>query len=167
MIEPKIVQKGAFTIVGMEASFIGALSPDANNFELVPTLWHRFINRLDEVESRTDEACYGLIITRPERERSQPDELLYVAGTAVRGVASIAEGMVSHTVPASTFAVFTHRGPIANLTETIREALEVWLPGSGYRWNLLEVERYDHRFSVESPEESEMEIWIGIVPEGG
>ena len=65
MIEPKIVQKGAFTIVGMEASFIGALSPDANNFELVPALWHRFINRLDEVESRTDEACYGLIPTFP------------------------------------------------------------------------------------------------------
>ena len=167
MIEPEIVQKEAFTIVGMEASFIGALSPDANNFELVPALWHRFINRLDEVESRTDEACYGLIITRPERERSHPDELLYVAGAAVRGVASIAEGMVSHTVPASTFAVITHRGPIADLPETIRCAMEEWLPRSGYRWNLIEVERYDHRFSVESPEASEMEIWIGIVPEGG
>ena len=96
-----------------------------------------------------------------------PDELLYVPGTAVRGVASIAEGMVSHTVPASTFAVITHRGPIADLPETIRCGMEVWLPGSGYRWNLLEVERYDHRFSIESPEESEMEIWIGVVPEGG
>ena len=167
MIEPEIVQKEAFTIVGMEASFIGALSPDANNFELVPALWHRFINRLDEVESRTDEACYGLIITRPERERSHPDELLYVAGAAVRGVASIAEGMVSHTVPASTFAVITHRGPIADLPETILCAMEEWLPGSGYRWNLLEVERYDHRFSVESPQDSEMETWMGIVPEGG
>ena len=167
MIEPEIVQKEAFTIVGMEASFIGALSPDANNFELVPALWHRFINRLDEVESRTDEACYGLIITRPERERSHPDELLYVAGAAVRGVASIAEGMVSHTVPASTFAVITHRGPIADLPETILCAMEEWLPGSGYRWNLLEVERYDHRFSIESPQDSEMETWMGIVPEGG
>ena len=167
MIEPEIVEKDAFTVVGMETHFISALSSDTNNFELVPALWHRFINRLDEVESRTDEACYGLIITRPERERSHPDELLYVAGTAVRGVASIAEGMVSHTVPASTFAVITHRGPIADLPETIRCAMEEWLPGSGYRWNLLEVERYDHRFSIESPEESEMEIWIGVVPEGG
>ena len=167
MIEPEIVQKEAFTVVGMETHFIGALSPDANNFELVPALWHRFINRLDEVESRTDEACYGLIITRPERERSHPDELLYVAGAAVREVASLPEGMVRHEVPASTFAVITHRGPIADLPETIRCAMEEWLPGSGYRWNLLEVERYDHRFSVESPEESEMEIWIGVVPEGG
>ena len=167
MIEPEIVQKGALTIVGMEASFISALSPDANNFELVPALWYRFINRLDEVESRTDEACYGLIITRPERERSHPDELLYVAGAAVRGVASIAEGMVRHEVPASMFAVITHLGPIADLVETIRCAMEEWLPRSGYRWNVLEVERYDHRFSIESPEASEMEIWIGIVPEGG
>ena len=167
MIEPEIVQKEAFTVVGMETSFIGALSPDANNFELVPALWHRFINRLDEVESRTDEACYGLIITRPERERSHPDELLYVAGTAVRGVASLPEGMVRHEVPASTFAVITHHGPIADLPETIHCAMEESLLGSGYRWNLLEVEWYDHRFSIESPEESEMEIWIGVVPEGG
>ena len=167
MIEPEIVEKDAFTVVGMETSFIGALSPDANNFELVPPLWDRFVDRIEEIGNRLDEACYGLIITRPERERSHPDELLYVAGTAVRGVASIAEGMVSHTVPASTFAVITHRGPIADLPETIRCAMEEWLPGSGYRWNLLEVERYDHRFSIESPEESEMEIWIGVVPEGG
>ena len=75
--------------------------------------------------------------------------------------------MVSHEVPASTFAVITHRGPIADLPETIRCAMEEWLPRSGYRWNLIEVERYDHRFSVESPEKSEMEIWIGVVPEGG
>ena len=36
MIEPEIVQKGAFTIVGMEASFIGALSSDTNNFQVIP-----------------------------------------------------------------------------------------------------------------------------------
>ena len=167
MIEPEIVEKDAFTVVGMETHFISALSSDTNNLHVIPPLWDRFVDRIEEIGNRSDEACYGLIITRPERERSHPDELLYVAGTAVRGVASIAEGMVSHTVPASTFAVITHRGPIADLPETIRCAMEVWLPGSGYRWNLLEVERYDHRFSIESPEESEMEIWIGVVPEGG
>ena len=167
MIEPEIVEKDAFTVVGMETHFIGALSSGTNNLQVIPPLWDRFVDRIEEIGNRSDEACYGLIITPPERERSHPDELLYVAGTAVRGVASIAEGMVSHTVPASTFAVITHRGPIADLPETIRCAMEEWLPGSGYRWNLLEVERYDHRFSIESPEESEMEIWIGVVPEGG
>ena len=29
---------------------------------------------------------------------------------------------------------------------------------------MIEVERYDHRFSIELPQESEMEIWLGIVP---
>ena len=167
MIEPKIVQKEAFTVVGMEEPFIGALSPDANNFEVIPALWHRFMNRVGEVENRSDEAAYGLVITRPETERSHPNELMYVAGVVVCEEGSLPECMVSHEVPASTVAVFTHRGPIANLTETIREAMEVWLPRSGYRWNLIEVERYDHRFSIESPEESEMETWLGIVPEGG
>ena len=92
---------------------------------------------------------------------------MYVAGAAVRGVASLPEGMVRHEVPVSTFAVITHHGPIADLPETIRRVMEEWLPNSGYRWNLLEVERYDHRFSIESPQDSEMETWLGIVPADG
>ena len=167
MIKPEIVQKEAFTVVGMETHFISALSPDTNSFQVIPTLWDRIVDRIEEIRDRSDEACYGLIITRPERERSHPDELLYVAGTVVHQASSLPEGMVSHSVPASTFAVITHRGPIANLPETIRYAMEEWLPNSGYRWNLLEVERYDHRFSIESPQESEMETWMGIVLAAG
>ena len=167
MNEPEIVQKDAFTLVGIEAPFIGALSPDANNFDVIPALWHRFINRIGEVENRSDDANYGLVLTPPEGERSHPDELMYVAGTVVSEVSSVPEGMVRHEVPATTYAVFTHRGPIANLPETIRYAVEDWLPRSGYRWNLIEIERYDHRFSIESPQESEMETWMGIVPNEG
>lgn len=163
MNEPEIIQRDAFALVGVEAPFIGALSPDASNFQVIPALWDKFINRVGEIEGRSDEAAYGLVITRPEQERSHPDELLYVAGTVVSEVSSVPEGMVRHEVPAATYAVFTHRGPIANLPETIRFAMEVWLPNSGYRWNLIEVERYDHRFSIESPQESEMETWLGIV----
>jgi len=162
--EPEIVQRDAFTLVGIEAPFIGALSPDANNFQVIPALWDKFINRVGEIEGRSDEAAYGLVITRPEQERSHPDELLYLAGTVVSEVSSVPEGMVSRDVPATTYAVFTHRGPIGNLPETIRFAMDVWLPRSGYRFNMIEVERYDHRFSIESPQESEMETWLGIVP---
>ena len=167
MVEPEIVQKEAFTVVGMEAPFMGAQSPDANNFEVIHALWHQFNHRVGEVENRSDEASYGLVMTIPEAERSHPDELLYVAGVAVCGDVSLPEDMVSHEVPASTVAVFTHRGPLTSLPETLREAWEVWLPQSGYRSNQLEVERYDHRFTVESPLESEMETWLGIVHADG
>lgn len=164
MNEPEIIQKDAFTLVGVEAPFIGALSPDANNFQVIPALWDKFINRITEVENRAGDANYGLVLTPPEGERSHPDELLYVAGTVVSEVSSVPEGMVCHEVPATTYAVFIHRGPIGNLPETIRFAMEVWLPRSGYRFNMIEFERYDHRFSIESPQESEMETWLGIVP---
>ncbi len=100
MVEPEIVQKEAFTVVGMEALFLGAQSPDANNFEVIPALWHLFNHRVGEVENRSDEANYGLVMTIPEAERSHPDELLYVAGVAVCGDVSLPEGMVSHEVPA-------------------------------------------------------------------
>ena len=167
MNEPEIIQKDAFILMGIETPFIGALSPDANNFDVIPALWHRVVNRIGEVENRSDDADFGLVLTPREEERSHPDELLYVAGTVVSEVTTVPEGMASHEVPATTYAVFTHQGPIANLPETIRFAMEVWLPRSGYRFNMIEVERYDHRFSIESPQESEMETWLGIVPADG
>lgn len=109
MFEPEIVEKDAFTVVGMEAHFISALSPDTNNLQVIPPLWDRFVDRIDEIRNRSDEACYGLVITQPERERSHPDELLYVAGCMVGSVASLPGGMVTHEIPTSTFAVITHR----------------------------------------------------------
>ena len=130
MNEPEIMQKDAFTLVGVEAPFIGALSPDSNNFEVIPPLWDQFVDRIEEIEHRSDKACYGLVLTPPVGERSHPDELLYVAGAVVSEVSSVPEGMVSREVPAATYAVFTHRGPIGNLPETIRFAMDVWLPRS-------------------------------------
>ena len=167
MNEPEIVQRDAFTLVGIEGSFIGALSPDATNFDVIPALWHRFINRSGEAKTGWTMPTTVSFSLLPRGNDHTPTSYSTVAGALAREVDSPPDGMVAHEVPASMFAVITHRGPIADLPETIRCAMEEWLPNSGCRWNLIEVERYDRRFSIESPQESEMETWLGIVPEGG
>jgi AraC family transcriptional regulator len=82
----------------------------------------------------------------------------------VSEVADLPPGMVSHTVPADTFAVFIHRGPIHLIGQTCAEIYRRWLPQSAYEHSgIADVELYDHRFCTDG-EDSEMEYWISVVP---
>ena len=162
MIDPHVVEKPAFTIVGCEATFISALSPDANNLEVIGGLWESFVHRAKEVPHRADQAMYGLIYSRNESQRSHPDEFQYIAGVQVDQVGELPAGMVARTIPASKYVVVIHRGPIARIGETMSLLYQTWLPDSPYRHSgLADIEKYDERFHPDA-EESEMEYWISV-----
>lgn len=165
MQQPQIIEKPALTIVGLETPFIHALSPDTNNFKVIPPLWEQFLNRAAEVPGRSDpRTSYGIIYSRPESERSHPHELQYIAGVEVELPAEPPPGMVLRTIPAGTFAVFLHRGPIQRIGETCREIYRQWLPQSAWKHaEIADVEVYDERFDCEGAA-SEMEYWISVVP---
>jgi AraC family transcriptional regulator len=163
MLQPQIVEKPSLTFVGLEASFIHALSPDATNFKVISPLWHEFSRRAHEVPDRTGDAMYGVIFSRPEGQREHRHELQYLAGVTVSRVAELPAGMTSRTVPAGTFAVFIHRGPIKTIGQTMHEIYRVWLPMSGYDClSTADIEVYDHRFCADG-EASEMEYWVSVI----
>jgi AraC family transcriptional regulator len=109
----------------------------------------------------------GVMYSRPEAERSHPHEAQYIAAVPVSSTAEIPEGMVARAVPEATFAVFTHRGPITNIGQTVAEIYRDWLPQSAYRHaGIADIELYDHRFNCEN-DQSEMEYWISITPKQG
>lgn len=163
-MQPQIIEKPALTIVGLETPFIHALSPETNNFKVIPPLWEKLDQKVALVPGRIGHAMYGIIYSRPESERSHPHELQYIAGVQTASSALAPEGMVSRTIPAGTFAVFLHRGPIQKIADTCREIYRVWLPQSSWRHaEIADVELYDERFQCEG-EESEMEYWISVLP---
>jgi AraC family transcriptional regulator len=164
MLEPQIIEKPALTFVGLEAPFIHALSPETNNFQVIPPLWEKLDQRAGEVQGRIGKAMYGIIYSRPESERSHPDELQYIAAVQASAQSAVPEGMVSRTIPAGPFAVFLHRGPIQKIGETCYEIYRVWLPPSAWKHSdIADVELYDERFACEA-KEPEMEYWISVVP---
>lgn len=65
-------------------------------------------------------------------------------------------------MPAATFAVFTHRGHLGKLTETIRYIDRIWAPASEYEHSGIEIERFDERYRQDS-EDSVMEYSVSIV----
>jgi AraC family transcriptional regulator len=164
MSQPQIIEKPKFSVIGCQTSFISALSPDANNTKVLGELWHQFIHRVAEVSNRIGKESYAVIFGKLKQERTHPHELQYIAGVPVSSIANIPAGMVSYTVPSSTFAVFIHRGLIAKIGATIQEIYQIWLPESPCVVSgPAEIELYDHRFKLDR-EDSEMEYWIPIKP---
>jgi AraC family transcriptional regulator len=164
MPEPQIVEKPALTVVGLEAPFISALSPDATNFKVIGPLWDKFVHRAKEVPNRLGHDMVGIVYGRPPQVRSHPHEMQYIAGVPVSNTATIPPGMVAYRVPAGTFAVFTHRGPINAIGKTVDEIYRVWLPRSTWQHaQIADVEVYGERF-CSGGDDAEMEIWISVVP---
>lgn len=163
MLQPKIIDVPEMLVVGMEASFIHALSPEANNTQVIGALWNKFAARIQEVPHRLGEVSYGVLFSKPAAERRHPDELQYLAAVAVSKADEIPEGMRSFTVPAGTFAVFTHRGPMSEIGETVAQIYHEWLPQSQYQHaHIVDVERYDERACTDSGA-AEMEYCISVV----
>ncbi len=162
MQPPLIAAKPELTVVGLQRSFIHALSPDTNNLQVIGGLWCEFLERAQSIPDRVGPETYGVLFGRPPAERSHPDELEYIACVAVRFTARIPAGMVVRTIPPATFAVFLHRGPIQNIAATCRAIYRQWLPASPYEHaGLADIELYDHRFCSDG-DDSEMEYWVSI-----
>lgn len=164
MLQPQIVEKPDLKVVGLEAAFIHALSPEATNFEVIGPLWQRFLAVAKDIPHRAGGDMFGVMYARPQNERSHPDELQYIAAVPVSKTTDVPSGMVSRVIPAGRFAVFTHRGPIHQIGECVREIYREWLPNSAWRHSgIADVELYDERFGC-GGEDSEMEYWISVAP---
>ena len=81
MQQPQILEKPDITFVGVEASFLHALSPETNNFKVIPPLWEQLDKRACEVTGRIGKTMFGIIYSRPEGDRSHPHELQYIAAS--------------------------------------------------------------------------------------
>ena len=149
-MEPKIVTKPAFTVVGMRYR-------GSNENKEIPQLWQAFGPRIHEIKHLAKEpASYGLMDNLDEDTR----EFDYMAGMKVDSTADIPEGMSSWEVPEATYAVFTCTLP--TIHEAFGNIIHKWLPASGYKHAATpEFEYYDERFDPQEPH-SELDLYIPI-----
>ncbi len=152
-MEPKIVEKDRFFLVGMEYYGTG-------NDNRIQKLWEKFMNRIGEIHNTiSKEISWGFC----EMLYGDPDDgpFSYIAAAPVRAVEGIPRGMLAKEVPASKFAVFTHIGSLDTLSKTYEHIYSVWLPKSGYQQaDSFGMELYDERFNFTPT--SEFDIYIPI-----
>ena len=148
-MEPKIVTKPAFTVVGMKYR-------GENKNNEIAQMWQEFIPRIKEIKHMIkNDLSYGVCSDLEETEVFE-----YVAGMEVERAADIPEGMVSWTVPEQKYAVFACTLP--TLHAAYQHAFQTWLPQSGYqRGDGPDFELYTEEFDP-AVEDSKMYIYIPI-----
>ena len=149
-MEPRIVDKLAFTVVGMKCR--GTIE---NN--QIPGLWQEFGPRMAEIKGVVSpNVAYGVTLGMDEKS----GEFDYVAGMAVTSADDVPDGMVSCEVPEQKYAVFT--GTLPTVGQTYQYIYHDWLPQSGYQRTVgPEFELYDENFDP-ADDSSQMDIYIPI-----
>lgn len=162
-MQPQFIDSPEKAVVGIGAPFISVLSPDRNNMVVIPKIWCEYIPRKNEILHRLGPIELGICTRLPdESKRTHPGECLYIAGTEVTKLESVPAGMMSLTIPAGRYAVFTHVGLLDGLEQTMKYIYGTWLPASGCKLRPApDIETYDHRFNPHS-DKSEMGIWIPV-----
>ncbi|MBB3114800.1 AraC family transcriptional regulator [Paenibacillus phyllosphaerae] len=152
-LEPSFVHMDMLNLVGMSIKGL-----DSNEVGL---LWRGLRKRVFEIKRKpnTEGIYYAVIELTGEQW-----EVTYTACVEADIEESPAPaGMIAKLFPATTYAVFSHKGSLARLNDTFQYIYETWFPQSGnVRANAPEFARYDQRFLGPTNEDTVLEIYIPI-----
>ncbi len=154
-MEPKIVTKPAFQVMGLAGEF------NRDTSENIKALWQRFHGRVSEVKNAVGDHSYGMCVGAAR------DSFTYMAALEVSSLDDIPEGMTGRKVAAQTYAVFTVKlageEPIhVEMGRPMRHIWSTWLPNSGYVFaKAPDFEYYDHRFESRTLT-GEVDIYIPV-----
>jgi AraC family transcriptional regulator len=148
---PRIKSMGQLSIVGI------GLDCAFDTISDIPSVWQAFNSREDEVPNAKGQASYGVCTVAESSGRFR-----YIAGCASDVETGLPHGMERIVLPAGRYAVFTHKGHIAELPKTV---FTIW--NKSLSENALTVreapnfELYDKRFDPKTGR-GVVEVWIPI-----
>mgnify|MGYP005650611267 CR=1 FL=1 len=147
-----VINKSALKIVGLKIN-VGPFD------KRIQELWDTFMSRFTEVTNTANQEVAFGICCYPDAGVKTFD---YIAGVLVTDDKNIPEGMVYYEIPERKYAVFTHKGSVANLPDTYKNIYDKWLTENGLEEALYEeIEWYDKRFKFGEPD-SEMDIFVPV-----
>ncbi len=151
-MEPQIVQKEGFTVIGLKVRCTTGQTSD------IPQLWGQLFARMGEIQHIAEQGIsYGLMDNYDEATSGWD----YIAAFSVDADSNTPEGMVKMAIPAAQYAVFTCTMP--TIQQTYDFIYQQWLPQSGYAHAPApEFERYGMAFNPDDPN-SPFEVYIPLV----
>jgi AraC family transcriptional regulator len=155
-MEPRIVELGALTLVGLP--FYG--EPSDGQFGKT---WERFVEVEQHATRRVnDHVYYGVEFYGPEVSLTR--QWMYFAAIQVSDLAETPDILFGKILPAAKYAVFTVKGGLDGINDMFAHAYRVWLPASAYEVAYpFDFELYDRRYHGNVPE-SEIDLYIPIKP---
>ena len=138
-MEPRIIFKPAFTVVG--------LLQDKDDIDTsVEGLWESLGARLSEIIGADPDVGFEVHFMEEDGHR-------YLVGFAVLKQSTVPKGMTAINFDAYNYAVIPHQGSLDGIADTLAGFDSDWLPTSGYqRDEATYFEVYDDRFVPNSPD---------------
>jgi AraC family transcriptional regulator len=155
-IEPRIVRKPAFRVVGMVRCFTSATTGQ------IPELWAGFLPRAGEVTRRRGYSTFGVCVGAKPATADEP-AFTYLAGVEATSGARVPDGMTAIKLRGGNYAVFTHTGHVSRLNDTVKKIWGRWLPRSRYEhvpapdFELYDPDRWDPATG-----EGEIDLYIPV-----
>jgi len=159
-MNPKVVERGAFTVVGIAARTSNAREMTADG--IISKQWGRLMQEglLAKIANRVDR---NIVAVYTDYASDHNGEYTYVLGAGVKSDDDVPAGMVAKKIPAGKFAVFT-----SAKGATVKVVPETWmkinsLPQSavgGDRVYRADYEIYDERAA--DPAYSQVDVYVGI-----
>lgn len=158
-MKPTILSREDTHVIGI--TFTANVTEDLGK-KLSATTTEALRARKNEIHNQVGEGEY-LIQIYPDTADfdAAVDPFTTIIGLEVSSLADIPEGMVSHTIPAGTFAKVTHKGPETNLGETYGFLYGSWLTESGYEYAGFDFEFWVERYKPEQ-EDNEIDIYVPL-----
>lgn len=140
------------------------VSVAADNLDVIPKLYERFCLTLHSLPLQQDKYIYGAARSPAGTKLCHPDELEYLASINVDPGVKAKSPLELWSIPAGTYACFTHHGPLNKLSETIDYAFGTWLPRSSYvPTGGPNLDRQDERFGF-GGKDSEFDFLVPVSP---
>jgi len=143
-MEPEILTQPAVKLVGVASQYS---SGDLDLYKL----WSAFRQYRGQIPNQVGSNAFGIY---ESYEESDDDvSFVYVCSVAVSCFDDVPEGMTTRELPEQMYARFTHRGPVANLEQTLRYIWGSWLPKSKFDYlEKPDFELYRPGFNDANPE---------------
>ena len=144
VMEPKMIEKPAFTVVGLAKEFTPETAKE------IPQLWTEFGPRIGSIPGQKGFHCFGMCVEAEKVVDGQPC-FTYAACVEVGQDAEAPDGLAKFQVPAARYAVFTFDDHISRISGFIDRIFGEWFPATGLtRATGPDFEYYDHRWNPQT-----------------
>ncbi len=135
---------------------------NAKSNEEYSKAWEQFFQVQHKIQNSIGKEFYGITFYPEDYDPSQEGGHIYMVAAQVKNLEDLPEGVVGCEIPARSYIVFEHKGPMEKVGELYGYIYHSFLPNSDFTAIYSDtIERYDHRF-MEDPENPIFEIWIPV-----
>jgi AraC family transcriptional regulator len=148
---PRFEKRDALLLAGLSARY--KHGGDAG----IPLQWRRFAPHIGSIPSEVPDVTYGVVANFDDEGSFD-----YFTCVEVERCNDLPAEFATLRIPSWRYAVFTHKGHVAAVPNSMREIWTRWLPSSGHQVaDGPFFERYDQRFDAMTGN-GEIELWLPL-----